>query len=164
MRFLGDRGAELYKLHPATLVWNGTADDVVSMPTKGPGFFEDLKKKLGDHPFEFGFTAGGGHRPYFLTRPAALWLEQRLHFPNWTAASIAKMPETHISEWASANHVAMDNSYATELREGGTMALGAGVPAVAHLLLDAVPREKWEAEKDKYVYETWVREAKARLK
>ena len=40
-------------------------------------------------------------------------------FWNWTAASIAKMPETHISQWAEQNGVAMDKQYATELREGG---------------------------------------------
>src|SRR5205807_3659507 len=37
MRFLGDRGLELYILHPATLVWNGSADDVVAMPNTGRG-------------------------------------------------------------------------------------------------------------------------------
>src|SRR5262249_50393273 len=158
MRFLGDRGLELYKLHPATLVWNGSADDVVAIPGMGREFFADLKRRLGAKDFEFGFTEGTGHRPYFVKRPVAEWLEKRLHFPMWKAEG-----ETHVSEWAAKNHVAMDNLYATELREGGTMALGTGVPGVAHDLLDALPREKWETEKEKYVYETWVREAKARL-
>jgi dienelactone hydrolase len=157
MKFLGDRGLELYKLHPATLVWNGSADDVVAMPKAGPGFFVDMKKRLGAKDFEFGFTEGGGHRPYFLTKPAALWLERHLKFPLWKEDG-----ETHISEWAAKNHVAMDNLYATELREGGTMAYGTGVLGVAHDLLNAVP--EWEKVKDKYVYETWLREAKARLK
>jgi dienelactone hydrolase len=159
MKFLGDRGVELYKLHPATLVWNGSADDVVEIPTTGAAVIEDLKRGLGAKDFEFGFTEGGGHRPYFVTKPAAEWLEKRMHFPLWKPEG-----ETHISEWAEKNHVAMDKLYATELREGGTIALGSGVPGVAHDLLDALPREKWEAEKEKYVYETWVREAKARLK
>jgi dienelactone hydrolase len=158
MKFLGDRGIELYKLHPATLVWNGSADDVVAIPGMGREFFADLKRRLGAKDFEFGFTEGGGHRPYFVTRPVAEWLEKHLHFPMWKAEG-----ETHISVWAAKNHVAMDTLYATELREGGTMALGTGVPGVAHDLLDALPREKWETEKEKYVYETWVREAKARL-
>jgi len=35
MRFLGDRGAALYDLHAATLVWNGSADEVVSIPKMG---------------------------------------------------------------------------------------------------------------------------------
>jgi len=157
MKFLGDRGLELYKLHPSTLVWNGSADDVVAMPQAGTGFFEDMKRRLGAKDFEFGFTEGGGHRPYFVTRPAADWLEKRLKFPMWKPDG-----ETHISEWAAKNHVEMDKQYATELREGGTMAFGANIPGVPHDLLNELPRAKWEAEKDKYIYETWLREAKSR--
>jgi len=157
MKFLGDRGLELYKLHPSTLVWNGSADDVVAMPQASPGFFEDMKRRLGAKDFEFGFTEGGGHRPYFVTRPAVEWLEKRLKFPMWKPDG-----ETHISEWAAKNHVEMDQQYATELREGGTMAFGANIPGVPHDLLNALPRARWEAEKDKYIYETWLREAKSR--
>jgi dienelactone hydrolase len=172
LKFLGDRGAVLYDLHAArggTLVFNGSADDVVGIPGTAQRFFEDLRKRTialhgsDRNVFDFGLEPGGGHRPYFLTRPAALWLEKRLDFPNWTAESIAKMPETHISEWAEKNGVAMHKQYATELREGGTRALGTGVPAVPHDQLNALPMERWEREKDKYVYETWVREAQARV-
>ena len=38
----------------------------------------DLQKRVAAHPFEFGFTEGTGHRPYFVTRPVALWLEVAL--------------------------------------------------------------------------------------
>ncbi len=92
--------------------------------------------------------------PYFLTRPAAAWLEKQLGFPNWTPASVAGMPDTHILEWAEKNHVAMDKLYATELREGGTRALGTNIPGVAHDLLNALPEDRWQREKEKYVYET----------
>lgn len=169
MMFLGDRGAVLYELHAArgrTLIINGTADDVVS--GAGPPFFEDLRKRTialhgGDtNVFDFEFVPGGGHRPYFLTRAAALWLEKRLRFPNWTAESIANLPDTHIMEWAAQNHVSMDPLYATELREGGTRALGTGVPGVPHDHMNALPRERWERDKDKYIYETWLKEALAR--
>lgn len=37
------------------------------------------------------------------------------------------------------------------------------MPAVPHDLLNAVPLAQWERDKDKYVYETWVQVAKARL-
>jgi len=85
------------------------------------------------------------------------WLEKRLKFPMWKPDG-----ETHISEWAAKNHVEMDQQYATELREGGTMAFGANIPGVPHDLLNTLSRAKWEAEKDKYIYETWLREAKSR--
>jgi dienelactone hydrolase len=172
MKFLGDRGAVLYGLHAdrgGTLVWNGSADDVVGMPGMGQLFFADLRQRTialhgsDRNVFDFGFEPGGGHRPYFLTRPAALWLAARLRFPNWTAASIAKMPETDILEWAARNHVFIEKAYATRLREGGTRALGTDVPAVAQDRLNALPLAQWERDKDRYVYETWVKEAKVRL-
>jgi hypothetical protein len=94
----------------------------------------------------------------------ALWLEKRLGFPNWTAESIAKMPETHILEWAEKGGVFLDKAYATELREGGTRALGTGVSGVAHDLLNALPEDRWQRDKEKYVYETWVKAARARVK
>jgi dienelactone hydrolase len=170
MKFLGDRGAAIYALHAArgaTLIWNGTADDVVSIERMGSGFFENLQQRtIAAHGspknvFEFGFTEGTGHRPYFVTRPVALWLQKRLHFPNWTPESVARMPETHISEWAQKGGVPIDNAYATELREGGTRALGAGVPPVPHDDLNALPPGQWQREKDKYVYETWLKNAQA---
>jgi len=103
LMFLGDRGAALYSLHAAhgaTLVINGSDDDVVDMPGTGAAFFEDLRARTlalvgpgaaaahitpggGDnHVFDYMFVAGAGHRPYFVTRPAVLWLQARLRFPN----------------------------------------------------------------------------------
>ncbi len=165
LMFLGDRGAALYDLHAArgsTLILNGSADDVVNMPQAGKSFFEDLRKRVvarrgGEkNVFDFDFVEGGGHRPYFLTRAAAQWLEKRLAFPNWTATAIQEMPESHISEWAGATGAELDKLYATELREGGTMALGTGIPAVAREKLNAIPSDRWEREKVAYIYESWV--------
>jgi dienelactone hydrolase len=167
LMFLGDRGAALYRLHAergATLVFNGSADDVVSMDSAGGGsaFFEDLRKRAialhgsDRNVFEFAFNPGTGHRPYFLTRPVALWLARRLQFPNWSPESIGQMPETHISEWAQRNHVFLDKTYATEIREGGTPALGTGIPGVPHDALNALPSDRWERDKNRYIYETWL--------
>ncbi len=165
LMFLGDRGAVLYDLHAArgsTLVINGTADDVVSMPETGAAFFDNLRRRTillhgGDkNVFDVMWEPGGGHRPYFLTRPAALWLGERLHF----AHPMDQLSETHISEWAAKNNVFVDKLYATELREGGTKAMGTGIPAVPHDEMNALPREKWEQDKEKYIYETWLKEAK----
>jgi len=171
LMFLGDRGAAIYNLHAArgaTLIINGSDDDVVDISRMGASFFADLRKRTialhGSEKsiFDFILIPGGGHRPYFLTRPAALWLEQRLHFPNWTVESIAKMPETHIMEWAERNNVFIDKLYATELREGGTRAIGAGIAAVPHDDLNALPLATWQRDKDKYVYESWLKNARAR--
>lgn len=170
LNFLGDRGPVIYNLHAergATLIINGSADDVVSMPQTGAPFFRELRQRTialhgSDHNvFEVIFIAGGGHRPYFVTRPAALWLEKRLHFPYWTTEAIEKMPTTKIGDWAARNGVPIDKLYATDLREYGTEALGTGIPAVPHDELNALPREQWEANKHEYVYETWVENARA---
>ncbi len=169
LSFLGDRGAVIYALNAKrgpTLVYNGSADKVVDIPNHGEEFFADLRTKAialagsKKDVFDCEFLAGGGHRPYFLTKPVALWLNEKLKFPNWTKKEILTMPETHISEWAAQNHL---ETGATDygLNEGGTMALGADIPAVPRADLLAVPEVIWSAEQDKYVYETWRDRAKS---
>ena len=170
LSFLGDRGAAIYDLHAVrgpTMIFNGAQDTVVAIPKMGPGFFEDLRQRTiklhgsDKNVFDFGFEPGAEHRPYFVTRPVALWLQQKMRFPNWTAEAIAKMPETHISEWAQQENVSMDRLYATELREGGTRALGTGIPGVPRESLNALPIDQWERDKEQFVYETWIARAKA---
>lgn len=169
--FLGDRGAVLYHLHAlrgATFIFNGTADGVVTNEPQGPeAFFADLQKRTiamhgsAHNVFEYGFEPGTGHRPYFVTRPVALWMERQLHFPNWTVAGIASMPETHIGEWARREHVFIEAAYDTEVREAGVRALGSGIPGLTREQLTAVPIAEWEREKDRFVYEKWIERARA---
>ena len=170
LNFLGNRGAMIYALqakHGPTLVFNGTTDQVVDIPHHGPDFFENLRKQtvatLGSskNVFEFDFTPDGGHRPYFITKPVALWLEEKLKFPNWTRKQIEAMPETHISEWAAKNGIATKSGSSYEHGEGGTMALGSDIPAVPREALHALPEAVWETQKENYVYETWVERATA---
>ncbi len=171
LMFLGDRGAVLYTLHAVrgrTFVFNGTLDGVVTSEPLGPqGFFEDLRKRtiaLGGgekNVFEFGFEPGAGHRPYFVTRPATLWLARQLRLPNWSAGDMAKMPETPIGEWARREHVYIEPAYATEMREAGTRAVGSGIPGVGREQLHAVPLDQWQRDKDRFVYESWIAKAKA---
>jgi hypothetical protein len=99
-----------------------------------------------------------------VTKPVALWLERHLGFPNWTAAQIDAMPTTHISEWAAANGVEMDKLYADQQREGGVLALGTDVPALTRNQLSVFPREEWEKQKQRMIYESWVQESRAQAK
>ena len=171
LMFLGDRGAVLYSLHAArggTFIFNGLLDRVVTGEELGPqGFFEDLRKRTialhgsDKNVFEFGFEPDTGHRPYFVTRPVALWLERQLDFPHWTEADISKMPETHIGEWARQEGVYIEPAYATEVREAGIRALGTGIPGIAREQLHAVPLDQWQRDKDRFVYETWIARARA---
>jgi hypothetical protein len=171
LQFLGDRPAALYALHASrgpTLIINGLADSVVGIPLHGHGeaFFKDLQERTArltgsrKDVFEFHLIPEVSHRPFFVTRPAALWLERHLDFPNWTEATLRSLPETHITRWATAYAVPLDRLYATEDREGGTRALGENVPALSRETLSVFRPDEWQREKVRLVYESWVEAAR----
>ena len=168
--FFADRGGTIYALQAArgaTLIWNGRVDTVVNMTKTQEPFFEQLRARAvkvrgtAENAFEFGFTDGGSHRPYFVTKPVAIWLEQQLHFPNWTEAAMSAMPVTHISEWAQRTGVPIDKLYATEDREGGALAIGEGVPGIAREELSVFTPAEWEKEKQALMFDTWAAHARA---
>jgi dienelactone hydrolase len=170
LAFLGDRGATLFALNAKrgpTLIWNGTNDTAVDIVNHGQNFFEKLRDdtaaRLGSSKgvFEFGFTPDGGHRPYFLTRPVALWLNDKLKFPNWTKKQVEALPETHLSEWMIRNHLRSATDAEFEKNEGGLMALGTDVAVVSREDLHAIPDAVWSADQDYYVYESWRERASA---
>ena len=172
LSFLGDRPAVLYTLSASrgsTLVYNGREDDVVAITTHNDDFFNDMRKRTialhgsEKNVFEVQFSPKGSHRPWFVTKPVALWLNRELHFPNWTDDQIQAMPETHISEWANANGVTIDKSYATEIREGGTIALGKDIPGLKHELLNVFSEADWEKRKDRLILDTWWSKARAAI-
>ena len=172
LAFLGDRPAVLYALHAArgpTLIYNGTEDTTVAIPTYGEAHLREVRARTeklrttDQGLFEFAFHPGTGHRPYFVTRPVAQWLERQLDFPQWTPAAIEALPETHIATWAKHNAVTMDPLYATEHREAGTRALGADVPALPREALYVFTAEEWTRRKASMIHESWLREAKARI-
>ncbi len=172
LAFLGDRPAAIYALHASrgpTLLYNGLQDQTVSITKHGPDFFADMHRRAADlHGgtdglFEYDFTTGA-HRPYFVTRPVARWLERQLDFPSWTGQDIGSMPVTHISEWARDSGVTLDRLYASEEREGGTMAIGTDVPAPSRPDLSVFTPAQWEREKERLIYEAWLKAARAQLR
>ena len=172
LKFLGDRGAVIYALHARRgpmLVFNGSTDEVVDIPHHGQDWFEDLHKRtvaeLGSSKdvFDFAFAPDGGHRPYFVTKPVALWLEEKLKFPNWTKKQIEAMPETLMMDWAAKNNI-KTHSLTNKHSEGGTLALGNDIPAVPRDELHAIPEAVWDAQRDSYIYETWLDHAQAAVR
>ena len=171
--FLGDRPAVIYALHAyrgPTLIFNGLGDTVVAMPKTGEPFFKELRDRvvqLHGRPadvFETGFApTDAGHRPYFVTRPVVQWLERRIDFPNWTGGTIRAMAESRISEWAQKNGVLIDRLYATDDREGGTMALGEGIPGYTRDRLNVLSPEEWESQKEDFTLENWLESAKKNI-
>jgi dienelactone hydrolase len=173
LKSLGDRGAVLFALNAKrgpTLIYNGTADDTVDIVHEGADFFADLRKRtiaeLGNSKdvFEFGFSQGTGHAPYFLTKPVALWLEEKEKFPDWTKKQIEAMPELRLSDWASTNHLPLAQSPSFLKDEGAVKALDGKIPALARDSLRAIPDAVWDAERENYVYETWVSRAREAVK
>jgi dienelactone hydrolase len=169
LSFLPHRPAALYALHRAALAYNGLEDTTVAIPRHGEPHFRDLQRRVAElrgsgAGFEFAFEPGAGHRPWFVTRPVALWLERQLDFPSWTEAAIRALPETHIGPWAQTQGVALDPLYASEHREGGTRALGDGVPGLSRDLLSVFPASEWERERDRLVYESWLAAARRLLR
>ncbi len=162
LQFLGDRPTVVYSLHAQrgpTLLINGLKDSILQPQRRDPQvYFEDLKRRVNmpGKAFDLEYDLEGGHRPYFVTRAAALWLERKLDFPNWTEESIRAMPETHMIEWSKANGVETDRAYATELSEGGTRALGTGVPGLTREQLSVFSRAEWDQRKPGMVIDSWV--------
>jgi len=167
LAFLGDRPAAIYALHAQrgpTLIINGLKDSILQPQRREPrAFFEDLKRRV-DMPgrvFDTEYDPEGAHRPYFVTRAAAMWLERKLDFPDWSEDSIRDMPVSKMSDWAKANGVETDRLYATESSEGGTLAIGIGVPGLTRDQLSVFSRAEWEKRKDAMILETWVKQARA---
>jgi dienelactone hydrolase len=170
---LGDRPAAIFSLHASrgpTLTFNGLEDDTVRIPKDASSFFGDLRRRTralstgSGAVFDVGFEPGAGHRPYFVTPPVAAWLERQLDFPNWRESEITAMPVTHISEWAQGQHVEMDPLYASEHREGGTRALGTGIPGMPRDALSVFSEQEWQTQKPLLVHQRWRELAKAEMR
>jgi dienelactone hydrolase len=173
LAFLGDRGAAIYALNAKrgpTLVMNGEKDDVVDIVHHGRDWFEQLRartiQRLGStkNVFEVKFEADAGHRPYFLTKEVALWLQEVLNLPNWKKKQIVQMPQTQIDEWALRGGFVTDITTSYKLHEGGTLALGNGIPVVPRDQLHAIPEAVWDSQASDYIYETWVERAQAAIR
>ena len=168
--FLPDRGAILYALNQLrgpTFIINGTKDPVIVSVQAEEPFFEKLKARTeaisgkSEGIFETYWIPGAGHRPNFVTRPAALWLQRQLSFPNWTEAKIQSMDEVHVSEWSAKTGAHIVEKFHTELSEGGVRALTTDVPNVPREKLQAVPIDEWQKDKDNFIWEAWVTRAHA---
>ena len=135
------------------------------MPHTEESFFEDLGNRTaalsGTHVglFETYWIPDAGHRPNFVTRPAALWLNDQLHFPNWNDAAIRNFREVHISEWAAQTGAHIGQGFQKEVSEGGVRALAVEVPNVPRDQLQAVPLDEWQRHKADFVREAWVERA-----
>jgi len=162
---LPDKAAILYALHQRvgeTLLLNGDDDKLLSEPHHGPAFFADLNQRVaalapGVLAIETRFYPGVGHRPSWVNRDAASWLNERLHFPHWRSVSWDELGETRIGDWVAATGARINKGYAGEKTEGGVRAVGHGFSAPKPEELQAVPEDTWHAHPELYTWQAWAR-------
>lgn len=164
---LGDRPAVIYALNALrgpTFILNGTADTVVDIPHHEADYFEAMRKRVialngPKNVFETYFVAKASHRPAWIMKVPALWLEKQLKFPNWTAKKVEAMPVVSIGAWAAQVGLPLNKSAQREDRDAGIPALAADVPRLTQEQLNVLPEAEWEKEKGRFVYSVWVEHA-----
>jgi dienelactone hydrolase len=168
LEFLGDRPAVLFALQAKrgpTFMFNGTNDTVIAIPTHPPDFFDDLRKRViavngsNKNVFTTYFDQGASHRPGWVTKIAAQWLADNLHFANWKSGQIAGLPTIRIGDWAKKNDVEFNKSAQREDRDAGLVAIDVNVPKLTPEQLSVLPRAEWEKQREEFVYSTWARDA-----
>jgi dienelactone hydrolase len=160
LSFLPDKSTIIYALNQrrgATLILNGSIDSLVGDPHHFEPFFEDLRTRTAaltgsrvNLPENY-FFPGVGHRPSWVARRGALWLQQQLNFPNWTVAKINAMGEIRVIDWSKSTGAHINRGFESDEREGGILALNAKVPNLPRAELQAVPDATWQREKDNFV-------------
>jgi hypothetical protein len=174
-----DRGAILYALNAERgpmLVENGSMDTVMDIPHRPPQWFAAMHEQAAAllkangvstaNLFTTHVDDGKSHRTAWVERTAVEWLNDQLHFANWTAADIQKMPTTHIATWITAQNIpwSITNGYMREDREGGLDALGTGFPGIQRDQMTVLPEADWERLKGELVYESWAEKVKAEIR
>jgi len=166
LSFLSDKGAILYALHQrpgVTLVLNGSDDNLVALPHHTSSFFADLNDRVaalggvGTNPIDNKFYENVGHRPSWVNRDAATWLNAKIDFPRWRNLSLDSLGETHIAEWTRATGTTINRGYDAEKSEGGIRALGHGFPAPTRAQLQVVPDAEWQAHQEEYSWQGLAR-------
>jgi dienelactone hydrolase len=169
LRVLGSephlRGAVMYALNAdrgPMLVENGSADEVMDIPHHTPEWFAAIRQQAialrgsDRNIFITHVDDAKGHRTAWVERPAVEWINQQIHFANWNAATIAVLPAVRIGDWAKVNAVEFSKNYERDDREGGLMALGGALPAIARDQLMVLPAADWEKLRTELTYESWA--------
>ncbi|WP_255484217.1 alpha/beta fold hydrolase [Granulicella sp. 5B5] len=164
------RGAVLYALRAQsgpTYIMNGEQDSLITKFNEKEPFFAALRLRIAaitgsqtNLPETIWFPEAG-HRPSWVTRPAALWLNHQLHFPNWTDAQIDAFPTIRAAEWVAKTGVRISKGYQVEQKEGGVLALDLNLPGLTREQLEAVPESDWQKNHTLYTLEGWTPKALA---
>jgi dienelactone hydrolase len=163
------RGTILYALNAERgpmYVMNGEADTVMDIAHHDAAWFAAMHQRVSEqfgarlktaNLFTYVLYPGVSHRPSWVNRDGVRWLNSQIHFAFWNSdAKIDAQGTTHISEWITANHVAISKNYFAEDREGGLLAVGTGMPAIVREDLMVLPDADWENLQGRLTYEAWA--------
>ncbi len=155
--------------HCAVLIANGDADTVIDRDGGGMGAVRGLGVSLEQAQSIYrlydGATSrigaclepGGGHRHYYLSKPALLWAVKHLAARSTASSALARMGERLFGDWADAHGVAIEPLYATDLHFRGLRLPDLPVqplpPAHRHCLTAD------EIGSDRFTLEGWLRAA-----
>jgi len=165
LSFMPDKGADLYAMRSQagpTLVMNGYLDHVVSNEHEFEPFFEDLRARVAaltgstNNLPQSVWLPEVGHRPSFMTRPAAIFLEYQLHFPNWTPEQIEQLSTIKAADWVKRTGVRISKGYIVDVKEGGIPILDLNLPGLTRDQLTAVPRARWDKDPSTYTLAGWI--------
>jgi hypothetical protein len=85
--------------------------------------------------FDVQITSKGGHRPYFLNKPAFAWVEKHLGMPRFDAEAVAALPEIYLGDWADAHGIEIERGYRSHKHYAGTVAVDLDVNPVPEVEL-----------------------------
>ena len=117
--------------HCAVLVANGDADTVIDkqgsgmVAVRGMGpSLQQAQEIYGRYPGAAGRIAallepGGGHRHYYLAKPALLWARTHLQAAGISEAALLELPEMLFGDWADRCGVVVEALYDTPLHFRG---------------------------------------------
>jgi dienelactone hydrolase len=164
------RGPILYAMRTRsgpTLLMNGTEDHLITTFNELEPFFVGLRDRIAavtgsrTNLPETIWYEQVGHRPSFMDRDAALWLNKQLHFPNWTDAQIGSFPTIRAADWVTQTGVRISKGYIVEQKEGGINALDLHLPSLTREQLTAVPEPLWQRDRTLYTLPGWIPHALA---
>lgn len=165
-----DAGVLLYQRigrATSTLVMNGTTDGLITKFNEEQPWFDRLRARIAAPPHndlkvpDVIFYPGIGHRPSWVDRDAALWLNHQLHFPLWSDAQIKSFPTITAHDWTQQTGVRIASQYDTPISEGGVEALDLHLPGLTRDQLQAIPPDDWQRDRNQYILEGWVPKALA---
>ncbi len=104
--------------------------------------------------FDVHITSKGGHRPYFLNKPAFAWVEKHLGMPKFDAEAVGRLPEVYLGDWTEAHGIDIEAGYKSHKHYAGTVVVDLDVMPVPAGELACLPPGGYKAPE--FAMRGWV--------